>query len=558
MNDRIRVFALGGLDEIGKNCYVVEINSDIFVIGAGVRFPDKTQPGVDYVIPDFTYLKEHKNQIKGYFLPHGHDDETGALAYLYNEAPAPIYGSRVTIAMFQTFARHVKIDTSSFNFKIVEPTSTFKVAGRTISFFQTSHNTALSSGIAISTSYGNVIFPSDFVIENNADKNYRYDMNALSKIGEEPTLALFLESYYAHRSGYTAPNYKLTPLIETKIKDAPGRVFAALFTPNCYNIDEIISLAISSHRRIVPYDKETTEAIEEMQRSKQLMIPSENYAASDDINRYRDVDLLVLVLGYPAKIFSKIALLAAGQAESGRVVKLKPTDTFILAAPSDDNTELEATDALDELYRSGCEVRNINKKEFLMMHASEEDIKMMISILNPKYYVPVKGFYKDLLANAQVAVSMKGKLNHTNIFLLENGLSVIFDEKGGHIQNENIPHGDILIDGSGVGDVGEFVLSDRQKLSEGVVILSCSLDKKTHALIAGPDVQMRGMLLTKDAETVLREVTKVFQNTLDDSLEKRGNFNINQVKQNIYDKCAYTIRRLTGKEPMVLPIILEI
>ena len=191
------------------------------------------------------------------------------------------------------------------------------------------------------------------------------------------------------------------------------------------------------------------------------------------------------------------------------------------------------------------------------MHASEEDIKMMISIFHPKYYIPVKGFYKDLLNNAQVAVSMKGKLNHTNIFLLENGLSVLFDEKGGHILNESISHGDILIDGSGVGDVGEQVLLDRQKLSEGVVIIACSIDKLTHKIIAGPDVQMRGLLITKDAEAVLREVSKVFLSVLEEETS-RANFNINQMRQSAYERCAYAIRRQTGKDPMVLPLILEI
>ncbi len=558
MNERIRVFALGGLDEIGKSCYVVEIDGDIFVVGCGVKRPDKTQPGVDYVIPDFSYLKDHKNKVRAYLLPHGHDDEIGALAYLYSFAPAPIYGSSVTLAMFKNFCHHVNIDCSSFDFHVVMPSSTFKVASRKITFFQTSHNTALSSGIAISSSYGNLVFPGDYVIENNAYKNYLHDMNALSKLGEEETLCLFMESVYAKRSGYTAPHYKLTPLIENKFKDAMGRIFIALLTPNFYNIDEVISLAVATRKKIIPYDKETSDTISEMQRSGQLMIPRDNFAPSDDINRFRDQDIIVLLLGYPDKIYRKIALLAANQVEGGRPVRLKESDTFFLAAPSDDNTELEATDALDELYRSGCSVINVPKKEFLLMHASEEDIKMMISVLHPKYYVPIKGFYKDLLANAQVAMSMKGKLNHTNIFLLDNGLSVLFDETGGHILNESISHGDILIDGSGVGDVGDLVLQDRQKLSEGVVILACSIDKRTHQIIAGPDVQMRGLLIMKDAEAVLREITKVFTATLEDAALKGNGFNLSQVRQSAYEKCAYAIRRQTGKEPMVLPLILEI
>lgn len=558
MPERIRVFALGGLDEIGKSCYVVEINKDIFVVGCGVRRPDKTQPGVDYVIPDFTYLKENKERVKAYLLPHGHDDETGALAYLYRDVPAPIYGSAVTIAMFQNFCRHVNVDCKGFDFHIVSPSSFFKVNGRKITYFQTSHNTALSSGISIESEYGNLIFTSDFVVENNADKNYLHDMNALSKLGEEKTLCLFAESFYASKSGYTAPRYKLSPLIANKIKDAQGRTFVALLTPNSYNIDEVISLAIANRKKIIPYDKDTAETLSDMQKSGQLLIPNANFAPNEDINRIREQDMLVLVLGYADKIYRKIALLAAGQNDNGHDVRLKETDLFILAAPSDDSTELEATDALDELFRSGCHVTNISRKEFLLMHASEEDLKMMISVLHPNYYIPVKGFYKDLLANAQVAMNMHGKLNHTNIFLLDNGLSVLFDETGGHILNEAIPHGDILIDGSGVGDVGDQVLQDRQKLSEGVVILACTIDKKTHTILAGPDIQMRGLFILKDGEAVLREITKVFTSTLLDAINKSVSWNLNSVRQLVYEKCVYSIRRQTGKEPMVLPIIIEI
>lgn len=558
MIDNVRVFALGGLDETGKSCYVVEINGDIFVVGCGLRRPDRTQPGVDYVIPDFTYLKEHKSSVKAYLLPHGHDDEIGGLAYLYRDVPAPIYGSSVTLAMLRNFCRHVDVDPSSFDMHPVLASSSFKVAGRKIAFFQTSHNTAFSSGIAISTNQGNLVFPSDFVIENNADKSYLHDMNALSKLGEEETLALFVESFYANRAGYTAPHYKVAPLIEETIKEAPGRVFVALLTANSYNINEVISLALLNKKKIVPYDKATAETLSDMQSGGQFSIPRASLAQCEDINRLRDQDTLVLVLGYANKLYRKIALLAANQGETTMPVTLKETDTFILAAPSDDNTELEATDALDELFRSGCHVKSVSKKEFFLMHASEEDIKMMISVLHPKYYVPMKGFYKDMLANAQVAISMKGNLNHTNIFLLENGMPLSFDSKGAHIDSERIVHGDILIDGSGVGDVGEQVLKDRQKLSEGVVIMACSLDKKTHKIVAGPDIQMRGLFLLKDGEMVLREITKVFLSSLEDGIEKQEKWNLDAIRQSVYEKCAYAIRRQTGKEPMVLPLILEI
>jgi ribonuclease J len=329
-----------------------------------------------------------------------------------------------------------------------------------------------------------------------------------------------------------------------------------LFSANFNNNDEVIALAISTRKKIIPYDEETAETISNMQNCGQLLIPRENFAPIDDLNRYRAQDIIVLMLGYGVRLYGKIALLAAGQNETKQVM-LNATDTFISACPSNDNTEIEATDSLDELYRSGCTVLNVPKKHFLKMHASEEDLKMMIALLKPTYYIPIKGFYKDLLGNAEVALSMGINLNHSNVFLLENGLSCLFDETGGHLMNEGIVHGDILIDGIGVGDVGAQVINDREKLSQGVVILAATVSKSSRKIVAGPDVQIRGLVFLKDSDAILRDVSKIFLTTLNDDLASAP-YDVNKIRDDVYDKCLRAIRRQTGKEPMVLPLIIEI
>lgn len=555
MNDKIRIFTLGGLDEDGKNCTVIEINKDIFVVDCGVKYPDKNMPGIDYVIGDFTYLVENKDRVKAYFLLHGHEDQMGALAYLWDDVPAPIYGSQVTLTMFKIFTSNIGKNPNRYQLKIVKPTDTFKVAGREISFFQTAHNIAQSSGIAIATTYGNIVITGDFVVENNASKNYLHDLQAIARISEKPTLVLMNESVYAGRSGYTAPNYKLTRLIERDVKDAEGRLFIALFNTNFYNIDEVISLAILTRKKIIPYDEETKQTIEAMQSCGQLIIPRENYASIDDINRFRAIDIIVLLLGSGTKLYNKIALLAAKENEN-RQVSLNESDTFIFACPANSNTEIEATDALDECYRAGCHVKGVSKKEFLKMHASEEDLKMMISLFKPKYYIPVKGYYKDLLSNAEVALSMGINLNHSNVFLLENGLSWLYDEKGAHLFDEKIPHGDIMIDGIGVGDVQDTVIADRQKLAEGVVVLSAAISSIHHGIVAGPDVQIKGLTTNRDAEIVSRELSQIFTTVLENH-EDDNRYDLNNVRQEVYDRCLRSIRRETGKEPMILPLIIE-
>ena len=556
MSDKVRLFALGGLDEDGKNCIVVDINNDIFVIGCGIKFPDRTMPGVDYVIPNFDWIVERKDHVKAYLLLHGHDDEIAALVYLYKDVPAPIYCSSVTASELKGFAKHVGIDSKDFDFHIIPASCSFNVAGRKISFFQTSHNIGLSSGVAISTDKGNIVYTGDFVVENNADKNYLHDALAISSLGKENTLVLMSESVYASNQGYTAPNYKITKHIERTFKDATGRLFIALFSNNGFNIDEIIKLAVQNKKKIIPYDEESARVLEQMQSCGQLMIPRENFARSSEIIRIKSSEIVVLLLGYGAKLYNKIALFASGQAENKMIV-LNENDTFILACPSNANTEIEATDAHDEVFKSGCHVLNLNKKQLLIMHASEEDLKMMISVLHPKYYIPMKGSFKDLLKNAQVALSMGINLSHQNVFLLENGLSCLIEGGEAHLFDEHIPHGDIFIDGIGVGDVQKEVIADRQALAEGVFIMSAAISIKNRRLLAGPDVQIRGLTAINDPDVMIKEVSKVFVAALSEALGDESS-DIEAIRQFVYERTLRAIRRQTGKSPMVLPLIIPV
>ena len=556
MNDKIRIVALGGLDEEGKNCLVIDINGDLFVVGAGVMEPDKTMPGVDYVIPQFDYLVENKDRIKGYFLLHGHDDEVGGLAYIYPKAPAPVYGSKVTLAMLSIFTKHVKRDPSMYEFHPVEPSSVFKVGGRTIHYFHTAHNIADSSGIAIETSYGNIVITGDYVVENAADKAYLNDMNALGRLAEKPTLALLPESVYAARPGYTAPLYKLTPHLSEVFKKAKGRIFVSVFSTDIYNIDEVIRLALANRKKIVFYDNATRAVLEPMMEAGALKIPTESYVSNDDILRYKDSDLVFIMSAFGTKLFRKITLLATGQNEDRRI-RLKDTDHFVVASLSNDNSELEYTEAADELYRNGCAVTIVPKKQFLRMHASEEDLKMMASILKPHYYIPVKGFYKDLLANAMLALSMGLNLSHSNVFVVENGTSVLIDEKGGRVFDEKIPHGDLMIDGSGVGDISASVLADREKLAEGVMVLAITISSSQRKIIAGPEVVMRGFLIQKEGEAAQKEASRIFVAAVTEFLGK-FDVNLEEMKQNVYERVLRGLRRVSGKVPMVLPLIVDI
>ena len=557
MEDKIRVFALGGLDEDGKNLQVVEINSDIFVIECGIRFPDKTTPGIDYVIPDYDYLKKNKERVRAYILTHGHDDEIGALPYIHKEVPAPIYGSDVTLVMVRSFFEHIRFDASRLDLRVVKPTSDVVIAGRMFHFFHTAHNIAESMGVAIETSLGNVVFTGDYVVENNASENYLHDMNAIARIAEKETVLLMTESSYADRLGYTAPKYKITPLLSSFIEEVKGRLFIALFSRNIYNIDEIINLAVKTRKKIAFYDSETADIFKDMQKVNQLIIPKYNFVSIEDINRVRAGETIVLMCGFGDRLFKKIATLANGVQEDRRIA-LSADDTFVVAAPASPNVEAIATSAIDDLYRSGVKVRALSKKEIVKMHASEEDIKMVVATLKPKYYLPVKGSYRHLLSNAQLVLGMGLRLSHQNVFVLDNGMVLEITRERARILPESVKVGDLLIDGKGIGDVEGGVINERQQLSDdGVVVLGVTISKSRREVVAGPDVQMRGFVFLKDADSILKEVTKIFLTAVTDGL-KRQNYRLLDIQNSASEAIIRYIRRANGKNPMVLPLIIEI
>ena len=392
--------------------------------------------------------------------------------------------------------------------------------------------------------------------ENSADPAYLCDMNALANLAEVPTLALLSESLYASRAGYTAPLYKLTPHIDSIFKNAEGRIFVSLSQANLYNLEEIIRLSKAYGKKVICYDASTKSAIDEMASAGQLIIPPTNYASLDDILRIRDPELVIIMLGYGSKLFNRIALLASGQNEDRRV-RLKETDHFIMANPSNDNTEIEYVDAADELYRSPAKVTIVPKKAFLKMHASEEDLTMMASILKPKYYIPVKGLFKDLLANASLALEMGINLNHNSVFVLENGLTLQIDEKGAKLLDGAVPHGDIMIDGSGIGDVSKEVLSDRQRLGEGLVILAATLSRSANDVVAGPDLQIKGFPMGRELESVEREFIRVFEATIAEFM-RPGGYNISELRQNMHERISRAARRQLGKDPLVIPLLVEV
>ena len=329
--DKVRIVALGGLDELYKHCTVIEINDDIFVVECGIKFPDVTKPGIDYVIPRTDYLVENKHRIKGYFLTFGHDSVVGGLPHVLKNAPAPVYCTDITKVFLEMFCLHHHIDSSNIDFHIVEPTSEIEVAGHKIDLFSTCTNIANSMGVCFHTDQGNVIYISNSIFDNNKDKGFSFDVAKVAEIASKnPTLVLMNDSLYADKSGYTNPHHRILPSIQRTLRDAPGRLIVALESPDIYNIIQVLHEAARCERKIIIYDQATQDLVNALIKSKCLELTDKAFLPLGEVNRYRAQNVLVLITGFGRKLFNKIALLAS-HLQDEQILRIQPSDTVIVA-----------------------------------------------------------------------------------------------------------------------------------------------------------------------------------------------------------------------------------
>lgn len=558
MNELVRVMALGGLDENGRDCYVIEINDDIFVLDCGTSIPDKNAPGIDYMIPNPDYLIKNKNRIKAYFITHGHDESMSGLKYFYQQAPAPVYATKETLGLMKGQAMSVRIDLK-LNAIAVEPSCILNIAGREVRFFQTCHNTVNSSGIAIWTNQGWIIYTSDFIVDfTSQTKSYYFDLKALEDIASKPTLLLMSESKAATRSGYCSPKHRSLKLMEKSFKDAQKRIFISCFWQNVFRIEEIMTLCQKYSKKVFFYN-EYTRAV--MDLGKQIMpglFHGVEVVDKEDFLRVRDKDLVILIVGLDGDLYEEIDALATHQNEDKRIV-LNNQDLFINASLPRQVMETVCTRAMDKVYRTGCQVLWLKKDQLTSMHAREDDLKFFLSVLRPKYYLPVRGNFVNMMANARLALAMNIGFNHSNIFIINNGTQMEFDgvTRPRMIPNEvnGVDVSPMLIDGVGVSRKGNEVVKDRLALSlDGVVVIAASVNLKEKKIIAGPDCQMRGFVFVKEAEPLLKSLSTIFIDEINTAFQLEK-FDVEQIYQNVSERSKRFIKRENGREPYILPII---
>ncbi len=550
--DQVRIFALGGLDEDGKNMLVVEVNEAIFIIEAGLKYPDTGQLGVEFIIPDFSYLIENKERIQGIFITHAHDDVVAALPYLLKQVNAPVYTGALTANIIHEMLKKEGIKNAKIH--RLKRCSKQTIGGVKIRTFPMTHAFPDNFGLAISTDQGYIVYTGEFIVDYDMlQKEYLCDLNELSDIGKKGVLCLLCESQGADKSGHTAPKHRITSLIEPIFEASEGtRILISCYSQSLFRIIEIIELAKKFNRKIFFHDKGIRELLKHLETMKYYRVPKEmeinekNF--SDDME-----DVVVLISGNGKNLFRTMTNIANHEDAH---VSFRTSDTIIVASPIVSGTELDASNMENEIYKEGGKIYTLDSKTVLSMHPSSEDLKMMLYLFQPKYYIPIKGEYRHLYVNANLATKMG--YSPDRILILENGQIALFENKILKSVAQRLELEDTMIDGKENWDVTGVVLKDREVLStDGVMIIGVGVNHKTKEISNGPEVQTRGLIYLKDAEYIIKEVGNIMENCIEKAVKEKRYDNLT-VRAEARDKISKYLMKETGKRPMVLPVIMEI
>ncbi len=548
---KVRIFALGGLDEDGKNMFVIEIDDGIFILECGLKYPQGDQLGVEMIIPDFTYLKQNEKRIKGIFITHGHDDVMAALPSLMRVIKAPIYTAPLTAVLLEK--RFKKEGIRKYAIHRIKRNSTFKIDNYEIKTFGVTQSIMDGFGVAIWTDEGYIVYTSEYIVDYDIkNEAFRCNLSEITKIGNEGVLALLTESVGSTREGHSAPKHRITSIIEPSFEDTNNRIIVTLYNQNIYRIIEVIELAVKYGRKICFYDDELKQMMSDIEKLGYYHVPVNAEITKANFNNDEE-NILVIISGSGSNIFKRVHKIAIKEDE---FLEFRETDTIIIASPMVPGTEHEATKMENDLYKEGAKVIAVDSKRAYSMHAAIEDLKMMLYLFNPSYYVPVKGEYRQLVSNANIALDMGYKADH--IIVLDNGQIATIEDGKLSKHYDLIELDDVMIDGKDNLDASGMVLRDREILStDGVIVAGVVVNFKTKEIIGGPDVQSRGVIYLKDADYVMKEVGVMLENIISTAVKEKRYDNM-ACRQEAREKISRYVFKETGKKPMILPAIVEI
>ena len=529
--DKVRIFALGGLDEDGKNMYVVEVNEAIFIIEAGLKYPDTDQLGVEFIIPDFTYLIENKDRIQGIFITHAHDDVVAALPYLLKQINIPVYTGPLTANIIHETLKKEGVKNAKIH--RMKRASKQVIGGVKVRTFPMTHAFPDNFGLAIQTDQGYIVYTGEFIVDYDMlQEEFLCDLNELSDIGKKGVLCLLCESQYADKSGHTAPKHRVTSLIEPIFEESRGRILISSYSQSLFRIIEIIELAKKFNRKIFFHDKDMRDMLKILEEMKYYRVPKEMQVTEKNFDDEME-DIVILLTGSGKNLFRTMSNIANHE---DKFVSFRTSDTIIVASPIVSGTENDANVMENEIYKEGGKIFTLDGKTVLSMHPSSEDLKMMLYLFRPKYYIPVKGEYRHLYVNANLATKMG--YGPDKILILDNGQVAQFENKVLTSVGERLELEDTLIDGKENWDVTGVVLKDREVLStDGVMVVGVGVSFKTKEVINGPDVQTRGLIYLKDAEYIIKEVGNIMERCIEAAVKEKRYDNL-QVRAEARDKIS--------------------
>jgi ribonuclease J len=546
----IKILCLGGVGELGKNMYVVEVHDDLFVIDAGLMFPEDEMFGIDIVIPDYSYLVENKNRIRGIFLSHGHEDHIGAIPYILRQIDVPVYGTRLTLALTKIKLKEhglsLKID-----FREVKENTQLTFEHAKITFFHVNHSIPDAVGICIETSEGNIVYTGDFKFDQSADPLYRAHISKMTKIGDRGVLCLLSDSTESEKEGYTPSEITVAKELDDVFKRAKSRIIFACYASQINAIQRLINAAYKSERKVAIVGRALHHIFQMTAKNGYLYVPENLIIVPNNLGEYPDNKVVVLMSGNQGEPLEALQMMVK---RSYNQIQIQKGDTVIIAASPHRGGEQFLIRTVDMLYRAGANVIS-GKRVHVSGHGRREELKLMINLMKPKFFVPIHGEYKMLVSHAQIAEHMG--IPSENIFIPEKG--DVIEIKHGKIRaNGRVTAGNILIDGSGVGDVGNIVLRDRKMLSQdGIFIVVVTINRDEKKIASGPEIISRGFVYVRESEELMGQATKLVKEIVEKNL--RGQFfEWSNVKQEIRDSLNGYLFNKTKRRPMIIPIIMEI
>lgn len=550
----LSIFALGGVNEVGKNMYAIQYSNDIVIIDCGAKFPDESLLGIDLIIPDITYLLENKDKIRALIVTHGHEDHIGGIPYFLKKLNVPIYATRFTLGLIELKLQEHKL-LGDTELVLIDSDSHLKFEEISVSFFKTNHSIPDCLGIVFQTPEGNVVHTGDFKFDLTPANNEHSDIHKMAEIGSEGVLLLLSESTNAERSGFTPSERIVGDHIEEAFLKAKRKVIISTFASNINRVQQVVDAAQKTNRKLALLGRSMVNVVEVAMERGYLRVPDGMLIAAHEIHTLEPENVAILCTGSQGEPLAALARLASSNYRDAEIL---PDDTVILAASPIPGNERNVSRIIDNLFTLGAKViygSGSSTKMHVSGHGYQEDLKLMLTLMKPTYFIPIHGEYRMLHHHRLLAESVG--VGKDNTFIVRNG-DVVDIENSVARQTRKIPAGDVYVDGVGIGDVGEIILRDRKQLSEdGMLVIVITISKTERQMISGPDTVSRGFVYARESEDLLKEINRLVKRTVND-LQEANVHQWNVMKQHVKKSVGQYVFAQTKRKPMILPIIIEI